>query len=68
MDCESISVCTILLDINAADGPNVGGRDLFTFKINAAKMKFTTGILQQLAVQINWVPVVYKKLLMTTGK
>lgn len=43
MDCESISICTILLDINAADGPNVGGRDLFTFKINAAKNEIYDG-------------------------
>lgn len=43
MECESISVCTVLLDINAADGPNVGGRDLFTFKIDATKNEIYDG-------------------------
>lgn len=66
MNCESISSCTILLDINAADGPNVGGRDLFTFKIDATKNtidsststtcgddKLGTGCLQKI-IDDNW--------------
>lgn len=37
LSCETTSLCTVIVDINASSGPNIGGRDLFIFKIDTTK-------------------------------
>lgn len=34
--CESSTECVVLVDINSTDGPNIGGRDLFRFRIDTS--------------------------------
>lgn len=37
INCESSTECVIMVDINSTDGPNMGGRDLFRFRIDTSK-------------------------------
>lgn len=37
LHCESSTECIVLVDINSTDGPNIGGRDLFRFRIDTSK-------------------------------
>lgn len=35
--CETLTECVVTVDVNSTDGPNVGGRDMFRFRIDTAK-------------------------------
>lgn len=35
--CKSATECIVMVDINSTDGPNIGGRDLFRFRIDTSK-------------------------------
>ena len=37
--CETLTECVVTVDVNSTDGPNVGGRDMFRFKIDTAKKR-----------------------------
>lgn len=37
INCESSTECVVMVDINSTDGPNMGGRDLFRFRIDTTK-------------------------------
>lgn len=37
--CETLTECIVTVDVNSTDGPNVGGRDMFRFRIDTVNKK-----------------------------
>lgn len=42
--CETLTECIVTVDLNSTDGPNVGGRDMFRFRIDTADKKIISHV------------------------
>lgn len=40
--CANASSCTVIVDVNSTEAPNVGGRDLFTFSLDTVNNKVSS--------------------------
>ncbi len=42
LSCQTADSCTVIVDINSTEAPNVGGRDLFKFNLDTANNKVSS--------------------------